>query len=101
MILTSSPVLVFVYPIFSEKTSHAGVFSFCYNILERGHHMYRNSDIKNVIEEYIHNGRDREILRLRYVDGQTYETIAENVDMSPRQIQNIINRHKETIISFT
>jgi len=63
--------------------------------------MYRNSDIKDIIAEYIHNGRDREILCLRFVDGKTYERIAEDVDMSPRQIQNIVKRHEKTIFSFT
>ena len=56
--------------------------------------MYKNSDIKNVIEEYIHSVRDRGILCLRFVDGKTYEQIAEDVDMSPRQIQNIVRKNQ-------
>ncbi len=63
--------------------------------------MYKNSDIKDAIEEYIHSDRDRVILMMRFVDGKTYEGIAENVDMSPRQIQNIVKRHEKILFSFT
>ena len=60
---------------------------------------YRNSDIQIIINEYIHSVRDRAILCLRFVDGKTYERIAEDVDMSPRQIQNIVRKNEKTIFS--
>lgn len=58
---------------------------------------YRNSDIQIIIDDYIHSIRDRDIMKMRYVDGLTYEKIAERVDMSTRQIQNIINKHEKII----
>lgn len=63
--------------------------------------LYKNSDIQIIINEYVHSVRDRAILCLRFIDGKTYEGIAEDVDMSPRQIQNIIKRHEKLIFSFT
>ena len=53
---------------------------------------YTNSQIRNVISEYIHNERDRRILERRLVDGLTYERLAEESDMSVRQIKSIVYR---------
>ena len=58
---------------------------------------YRNSDISRVIDEVIHSARDRRVLKLRFIDGLTYDTIAGEMDMSVRQIQNIIYRHEKTV----
>lgn len=51
---------------------------------------YTNSEIDRLISEQIHNERNRRIMHLRLVDGLTYERIAEAVEMSPRQIKNIV-----------
>lgn len=53
---------------------------------------YSNSEISNIIDEWIHSKRDREILKKCYIDGETYEVIAEAVDMSSRQIATIISK---------
>lgn len=53
---------------------------------------YTNSEIRHIIEEWIHSERDREILHLRLIDGLTIEELAERFDRSPRQMQRIINR---------
>ena len=55
---------------------------------------YRNSEISRVIDDVIHSARDRRVLKLRFIDGLTYEKIAAEMDMSVRQIQNIIYRHE-------
>lgn len=36
---------------------------------------YTNSQIRALIEEYVHSIRDRELLFLRLIDGLTYEQI--------------------------
>ncbi len=51
-----------------------------------------NSEIDHLISEYIHSQRDRVVLHLRLVDGLTYEKIADKMDMSVRQIKNIVYR---------
>lgn len=58
---------------------------------------YTNSHIDKVIDEYIHNERDRKILKRRYIDGICYEPLAEEFNMSVRQIQNIIYKHQNTV----
>lgn len=53
---------------------------------------YTNSQIRALIEEYIHNKRDRSILMVRLIDGLTFEQIAELVEMSPRQVRTIVHK---------
>lgn len=59
---------------------------------------YKNSDIEKIIDEYIHSERDRAILKRRYIDGIIYERLAEEFDLSTRQIKNII--YKNELILF-
>jgi DNA-directed RNA polymerase specialized sigma subunit len=56
-----------------------------------------NTHIKEVIAEYIHSERDREILTDRYVNGYTFERIAEKQDMSTVQIKRIVYKNEMTI----
>lgn len=58
---------------------------------------YKNSQAREAIAEFIHSARDREILEKRLIDGMTYERIAEEMDMSVRQIKNIIYRNEEIL----
>jgi DNA-directed RNA polymerase specialized sigma24 family protein len=51
---------------------------------------YTNSQILELINEYIHSERDRGILARRLIDGITYERLAEEFDMSVRQTKSII-----------
>ena len=60
---------------------------------------YTNSQIKAVIDEYIHSERDRQILSRRFIDGIPYERIAEELDMSTRQIMNICYKGKDVLFS--
>jgi len=52
-----------------------------------------------LIAEHIHSARDRIILEKRLIDGLTYERISEDMDMSPRQIKNIIYKNEEILFS--
>ena len=51
---------------------------------------YTNSQIRELIAEWIHSQRDREILADRLIGGMTFEQIAAKHDMSERQIKNIV-----------
>jgi DNA-directed RNA polymerase specialized sigma24 family protein len=62
---------------------------------------YTNSEIDRLISEQIHNEKYRRIMHLRYVDGLTYERIAEAVEMSPRQIKNIVKSCSGSIMHDT
>lgn len=49
-----------------------------------------NSEIEKLIDEWIHSERDRRILKRRLIDGICYEPLADEMDMSVRQIKNIV-----------
>ena len=53
---------------------------------------YTNSEIKHIIDEWIHSERERNILYRRLIDGLTIEELSEEFDRSPRQMQRIINK---------
>lgn len=58
---------------------------------------YTNSEISAIIDEYIHNERNRNILKSRYIDGLTYEKIAEKYNISSRYTKTIIYKNEWTI----
>ena len=51
---------------------------------------YTNSQIRDIISEYIHNERDRKILERRLIDGITFERLAEEFDLSVRRMKTIV-----------
>ena len=60
---------------------------------------YTNSQIRAIISEYVHSERDRLILERRLVDGLTFERLAEEFDMSDRQIKRIVYKLQELLFS--
>ena len=61
--------------------------------------VYKNSDMLTAINEYVHNPRYREILRLRFCDGFTYDQIAEAVSFSTQHVKYICTSYKPLLIS--
>lgn len=55
------------------------------------------SQIEFLIDEWILNERDRKILKRRLLDGICYEPLAEEFEMSVRQIKTIVYRGEEKI----
>ena len=51
---------------------------------------YTNSQIREIIGEYIHNERNRRIMERRLVDGIVFEQLAEEFDLSVRQTKKIV-----------
>lgn len=60
---------------------------------------YTNSQIKALIDEYVHSERDRAIMKRRLIDNICYEPLAEEFSMSDRQIKNIVYKHKDIIFT--
>lgn len=56
-----------------------------------------NSELAEMIGEHIHSERDRQIMRMKLIDGLTYEKIAENVQMSPRYIRSLVKKLTERL----
>lgn len=48
------------------------------------------SEWNRLIDEWVFNERNRHILKRRIIDGLTYEKLAEEFDMSVRQIKKIV-----------
>lgn len=55
------------------------------------------SEISNAIDEWIFKERDRNILKRRLLDQVTYDKLAEEFDMSVRQIKNIVYKSEDKL----
>ena len=59
-----------------------------------------NSEIEHLIDEWIHSERDRKILKRRLIDGICYEPLADEMDMSVRQIKNIVYKAEAKLFKY-
>ena len=55
--------------------------------------IYTNSEIKILIDEYVHSERDRKILVRRFCDNICFEPLAEEFDLSVRHVKNIVYKY--------
>lgn len=51
-----------------------------------------NSYITYLVDEFVHNKVNREIMKMHFIDGETYEKIAEAVGRSPRQVAYVVEK---------
>lgn len=56
-----------------------------------------NSERRRLIDEYVYSERNRELMKRRLVDGICFEPLAEEFDLSVRQVKNIVYRCEDTI----
>lgn len=61
---------------------------------------YTNSQIIAVIDEHIHNERDRKILKRRFVDGVCFEPLAEEFSLSVRAVKTIVYKGGDKIFKY-
>lgn len=61
---------------------------------------YSNSEIERLINEYVHNARNRDILKRRLIDGVCFEPLAEEFDLSVRQVKNIVYKEADRIFAM-
>lgn len=57
------------------------------------------SEIEFLIKEYCFCCREREILYSRWLDGLTFDEIAEKHDISERQAKTIVRKNREKVLS--
>ena len=57
----------------------------------------KNSDIKIVIDEYIHSERDRAVLLDRLVNGLTFGKLGEKHDLSEIQVKRIVYKLSDDV----
>lgn len=60
---------------------------------------YSRFNMCKAIDEYVINPRYREVLRLKYCEGFTYEQVAEAVNYSPQHVKYICKSYKDYLIS--
>ena len=58
---------------------------------------YTNSQAREIIENYLHNERDRRLMCDRLINGYTIERLAEKYELSVSQVKRIITRDSEII----
>lgn len=58
---------------------------------------YSRTEITEAIDEWIHNEKHRAILKRRLLDGICFEPLAEEFEMSPRQIKRIVYKTQEVL----
>lgn len=57
------------------------------------------SEIDALIDEWIFSERDRKILKRRLLDGIIFEKLAEEFDLSVRQVKNIVYKGENRLYS--
>lgn len=60
---------------------------------------YTNSQIAAIIDETIHNERNRQVMKRRLIDGVVFERLAEEFNLSVRQTKNIVYSCEKVIFS--
>ena len=61
---------------------------------------YTNSQISELIDEHIHNQRDRALLKRRLIDGVVYERLAEEFNLSTQRTKTIVYRAEQKLIKY-
>ena len=56
------------------------------------------SEYEHLIDEWILNERNRNILKRRLLDGITFEKLAEEFDMSPKWVQKIVYKSMDKLL---
>lgn len=57
------------------------------------------SEIEALIDEWIFKERDRAILKRRILDGICYEPLAEEFDLSVRQVKSIVYKAQDRLFA--
>lgn len=61
-------------------------------------HELSRSQMERLIEEWIFSERDRAILKRRLLDGLCYEPLADEFNLSVRQVKNIVYKGTERLL---
>lgn len=58
---------------------------------------YTNSQISALIDEYVHNERNRFLLKRRLIDGIRFDQLAEEFDLSTQHVKTIVYREQDKV----
>lgn len=56
-------------------------------------------ELTRLIGQYIHNQRNRNIVKQRFVDGVKFEDLANRFDLSVPQVKSIVYKSEQIIIN--
>ena len=56
------------------------------------------SEYSRLIDEWIFSERDRKIIKRRLLDAITYEQLAEEFDMSVRNVKYIVDKNRKILL---
>ena len=62
--------------------------------------LWSNSRLREIVNDYVHHERDREILIRKHCDHRTIEQLAEEFNLSDSQIKRIILKHSSMIFGI-
>lgn len=57
------------------------------------------SEVEKIIDEWIFNERNRNLLKRRLLDGVTYERLAEEFDLSTQQVKSIVYKSQDILLA--
>lgn len=57
------------------------------------------SEMERLIDEWVLNEQYRNVIKLRFLDGLTFERIAERVSMSERQVKRIVYKYGDRVLT--
>ena len=60
---------------------------------------YTNTEMYNLIDDYIHHARDRRVMKDRLINGYGIEALAEKYDMSVSQLKRIVDKYQDMLFS--
>lgn len=61
---------------------------------------YGNSEIRTLIDEHIHNERDRALMKRRLCDGVLFEPLAEEFNLSVQRTKAIFYKHMDKLARY-
>lgn len=62
--------------------------------------LYTKDEIEYAIEQIVHDERHRPLLRRRYNDKTTIEKLAEEFEIEPRTVSDVLAKYRKDLESF-
>lgn len=59
-----------------------------------------NSEIRALVDEHIHNERDRKLMKRRLCDWIPFEQLAEEMGLSPQRTKAIFYKHMDKLVKY-
>lgn len=61
---------------------------------------YTNTQISALIDDLVHNERDRRIMKRRFIDGVCFEPLAEEFGLSVQRVKAIVYKEWNKLLKY-